>query len=190
MADDTRDPTAGANTANPDHVLGTAAPAAKKHPKGIILGKDGKPCRTCNSLADMMGSSRRTAKHSAGATNSSSVAKSDPECPPDVVALGRSSWTLLHSISATYPERPTAAEERDLTRFMTLFGRLYPCWVCAEDFQAYMEREKIRAGSRDEFGRWLCEAHNEVNVKLGKKTFDCGKWQERWRTGWKDGSCD
>jgi FAD-linked sulfhydryl oxidase len=44
-------------------------------------------------------------------------------------------------------------------------------------------------GSRDELGRWLCGAHNEVNVKLGKPVFDCAKWEERWRTGWKDGSC-
>jgi FAD-linked sulfhydryl oxidase len=73
---------------------------------------------------------------------------------------------------------------------MRLFSKLYPCWVCAEDFQAYMQKREVKAGSRDEFGNWLCEAHNEVNRKLGKPTFDCRKWEERWRTGWKDGSCD
>jgi FAD-linked sulfhydryl oxidase len=73
---------------------------------------------------------------------------------------------------------------------MRLFSKLYPCWVCAEDFQKYMEKKEIRVKSRDEFGNWLCEAHNEVNKKLGKPVFDCGKWEERWRTGWKDGSCD
>ncbi len=52
-----------------------------------------------------------------------------------------------------------------------------------------MERNKVRVGSRDEFGRWMCEAHNEVNQKLGKNVFDCNKWGERWRTGWKDGRC-
>ena len=40
-----------------------------------------------------------------------------------------------------------------------------------------------RVRGRSEFGRWMCEAHNEVNEKLGKKTFDCGRWEERWRTG-------
>jgi FAD-linked sulfhydryl oxidase len=73
---------------------------------------------------------------------------------------------------------------------MGLFSKLYPCWVCADDFQAYMQKRELKAGSRDEFGNWLCEAHNEVNRKLGKPTFDCGKWEERWRTGWKDGRCD
>lgn len=73
---------------------------------------------------------------------------------------------------------------------MNLFGKLYPCWVCAEDFQEYMERNKVRTESRESFGRWMCEAHNEVNKKLGKSVFDCNFWEERWRTGWKDGRCD
>ena len=53
-----------------------------------------------------------------------------------------------------------------------------------------MERSKIRTQSREEFGRWMCEAHNDVNRKLGKQEFDCSKWEERWRTGWKDGRCE
>lgn len=85
---------------------------------------------------------------------------------------------------------PTPAEQSDLKGFMRLFSKLYPCWVCAEDFQKYMQKKEIKVKSRDEFGNWLCEAHNEVNKKLGKPVFDCGKWEERWSTGWKDGSCD
>jgi FAD-linked sulfhydryl oxidase len=112
------------------------------------------------------------------------------DCPPDVEALGRSSWTLLHSITATYPVAPSTSEQSDAKQFMGLFGKLYPCWVCAEDFQEFMVQNKVRVESRDAFGRWMCEAHNDVNRKLGKKEFDCGKWEERWRTGWKDGRCD
>ena len=40
-----------------------------------------------------------------------------------------------------------------------------------------------RVSNRDEIGRWMCEAHNAVNVKLGKESFDCNRWEERWRTG-------
>lgn len=104
--------------------------------------------------------------------------------------LGRSSWTLLHSIAANYPTNPSPTEQSDVVSFMRLFAKLYPCWVCAEDFQQYVELEKVQAGSRNEFGKWLCDAHNEVNRKLGKPSFDCRLWEERWRTGWKDGSCD
>lgn len=112
------------------------------------------------------------------------------DCPADVETLGRSTWTLLHTIAATYPTTPTVSEQSDLTNFMKLFSKLYPCWVCAEDFQQYIKKDEIRAASRQDFGLWLCGAHNEVNKKLGKPIFDCAKWEERWRTGWKDGRCD
>lgn len=169
-------------------------------------------CRTCSSLASFSAQARqqsRTKTKTAAADASTSAepgfgsesglraARASPppppretDCPADVEVLGRSSWTLLHTMAATYPERPSASQQSDLLSFMRLFARLYPCWVCAEDFQRYMGRERPRVGSRDDFGMWLCGAHNEVNRKLGKREFDCSRWEERWRTGWKDGRCD
>lgn len=111
------------------------------------------------------------------------------DCPPDVAMLGRSSWNLLHAISATYPERPTRVEQTQMQQFMGLFAKFYPCWVCAEDFTQYLERQRPVTESREGLGRWLCGAHNEVNRKLGKPEFDCDLWRQRWVDGWKDGSC-
>ncbi|KAI1773746.1 FAD-linked sulfhydryl oxidase ALR [Hypoxylon cercidicola] len=181
-------------------------------PKGVVIGKDGKPCRSCTSKRDFASwaqMAKSSLKSGAGATGAATGAAvgagaaaaaaaastfsqgpTTDDCPADVETLGRSTWTLLHSIAATYPKAPSVSEQSDLKTFMGVFSRLYPCWVCAEDFQRYMEKEQIRVGNRDEFGKWLCEAHNAVNVKLGKDTFDCSKWEERWRTGWKDGRCD
>ena len=124
---------------------------------------------------------------------SASTASLDPpDCPPDVEELGRGAWTLLHSISASYPPRASPTQQSEMRQFLGLFGKLYPCWVCAEDFQDWMNKKgnEPRVESRDRLGKWMCEAHNEVNRKLGKQEFDCGKWEERWRTGWKDGRCD
>ena len=36
------------------------------------------------------------------------------DCPADVETLGRSTWTLLHSIAATYPVAPTPNHQTDL----------------------------------------------------------------------------
>ncbi|OLN94359.1 Mitochondrial FAD-linked sulfhydryl oxidase ERV1 [Colletotrichum chlorophyti] len=187
MADAERDTQAGVSSAA-TLPTSTTTESPKPLPKGVVLGPDGKPCRSCSSklafstwASQMNGSSKRT-------TPATSVPAND--CPPDVEALGRSTWTLLHSIAATYPEKPSATQKDDLRGFMRLFSKLYPCWVCAEDFQSYMKKEQVRVEGRSEFGNWLCEAHNEVNRKLGKKEFDCSKWEERWRTGWKDGRCD
>merc|ERR1712098_260528 len=149
MADDTRE------TGTSSSPTGTTPAPVKRFPKNIILGKDGKPCKTCNSLRDMTSLSKN-----------------------------------LHSIAATYPTKPTPTEQSQVSQFMGLFSKLYPCWVCAEDFQDWMAKNKVRTESREEFGQWMCEAHNDVNKKLGKKEFDCSKWEERWRTGWKDGRCD
>ncbi|KKA26481.1 hypothetical protein TD95_005425 [Thielaviopsis punctulata] len=161
--------------------------APKKFPKGVVLGKDGKPCRSCTSFASWASQTKSSLK---AADRSTKQAAIPADCPPDVEALGRSSWTLLHSIAATYPENPSSSQQSDLLSFVKLFSKLYPCWVCAEDFQAYIANDKPKVGSRSDFGMWLCGAHNEVNIKLGKKVFDCSKWEERWRTGWKDGRCD
>ncbi|KAI0597134.1 ERV/ALR sulfhydryl oxidase domain-containing protein [Biscogniauxia sp. FL1348] len=213
MAADTRESYSTNNNSNnspsTSTTTTTTTTAAAKLPPGVVLGKDGKPCRSCTSKASFTAwaqqaksSLRSSAGTATGATaaataaagsasaTASSAQPSANDCPADVETLGRSTWTLLHSIAATYPSAPSPAEQSDLKTFMGLFSKLYPCWVCAEDFQAYMAKEKIRVGSRDDFGLWLCQAHNAVNTKLGKDTFDCSKWEERWRTGWKDGRCD
>ena len=40
-----------------------------------------------------------------------------------------------------------------------------------------------RVEGQEGFGRWMCEAHNEVNRKLGKGVWDCGRWRVRWVEG-------
>ncbi|KAI5364153.1 putative ERV/ALR sulfhydryl oxidase domain, sulfhydryl oxidase ALR/ERV [Septoria linicola] len=171
------------------------ADKAQTVPKGVVIGPDGKPCKTCTSGAAWKQMMRSTTKTSPTTTATvSQVPASDmikPGCPPDVEELGRSTWTLLHTMTANYPERPSFTQQNDTKQFLGLFGKLYPCWVCADDFRAWMrDGNEPKVSNREEFGRWMCEAHNAVNVKLGKKSFDCNKWEERWRTGWKDGSCD
>ncbi|KAI1630751.1 ERV/ALR sulfhydryl oxidase domain-containing protein [Biscogniauxia mediterranea] len=199
MAADTRE--SDSASSNTDPPPSTTTTTATKLPPGVVLGKDGKPSKASftawaqqakSSLRSSAGTATGATAAATAAAGSASATAQPPanDCPADVETLGRSTWTLLHSIAATYPKAPSPAEQSDLKTFMVLFSKLYPCWVCAEDFQAYMAKEKIRVGSRDDFGLWLCQAHNAVNTKLGKATFDCSKWEERWRTGWKDGRCD
>ncbi|KAI9927697.1 hypothetical protein ASPWEDRAFT_41797 [Aspergillus wentii DTO 134E9] len=185
-------------------------------PKGVVLDKDGKPCRLCTSAASWRTMTKQASqsqsqsqpqetqpkpstaipKSIATAASTVPTTTSTPrsDCPPDVDALGRSTWTFLHSLAASYPEKASAEQQTEMSSFMKIFSRIYPCWVCADDFQKWMAepsgRNKPRLSGRSDFGNWLCDAHNEVNRKLGKKEFDCRLWEQRWRTGWKDGSCD
>lgn len=127
----------------------------------------------------------KTAKAQKAPVSESSAGYKKDE-PADVEVLGKSSWTLLHLIAATYPENPTSKDQADMKSFVTLFGKFYPCWFCAEDFRAYVDKNEPNTETRESFGKWLCFAHNEVNEKLGKPKFDCDLWKKRWKNGWDD----
>ncbi len=158
-----------------------------------------KSCRSCTSFASWAAMTKKDPSTSTPNTNTTppsttatALPSQPPDCPPDVEALGRSTWTFLHTLTASYPPTATPTQQSEMNQFLALFSKLYPCWTCAEDFQARMRREgnAPRVEGREGLGRWMCEAHNEVNRKLGKEVFECGRWEERWRTGWRDGSCD
>lgn len=113
----------------------------------------------------------------------------EAECPLDKESLGRHTWSLLHTMAATYPVRPTAEERKNMGEFIRLMSILYPCSYCAKDFRKDISEEPPMLESRDALTLWFCKMHNRVNVKLNKPEFDCSKVDERWRIGWKDGSC-
>lgn len=151
-------------------------------------------CRSCTSVASWMKMSKaqNPASHAAPITASlAPTATLDDDCPPDVERLGRSTWTLLHTMAANYPTRPSQEQQQQTKSFISLFSNLYPCSHCAGDFRDWMRQpgHAPRMESQDEFGMWMCEAHNAVNEKLGKDIFDCTKWKVRWVDGPADGRC-
>ncbi|CEP61752.1 flavin-linked sulfhydryl oxidase LALA0_S03e10176g [Lachancea lanzarotensis] len=152
----------------------------------IVYDEDGKPCRSCNTLLDFQlatGKIGSTSSKNAGPKNDKTevYAKVDP---PDVETLGNSSWTLLHAITASYPKQPNDTQKGEMKQFMTIFSHVYPCWWCAKDFENFMRNNAPKVESREELGRWMCAAHNDVNKKLGKPIFDCNLWEKRWVDGW------
>lgn len=111
--------------------------------------------------------------------------------------LGRSSWRLLHTMMARFPDEPSAEQQDALRSFVYLFGRLYPWyeppilttlstgWLtlllhggsgeCASHFQSYLSRFPPQVSSRSSAAGWACHVHNEVNKMLDKEIFDCSK---------------
>jgi len=171
-------------------------------------GKAAKPCRACSDFKSWVkavpgglpGVDPPQEEQKSQNSSKSLVDQEEPDraitdhqqgiCPPDRQELGVASWSLLHSVAAYYPAKPTPQQQADASLFLTLFSRLYPCHECAEDLKKDLAESPPRVRNAKEFSEWMCQLHNKVNVKLGKQTFDCSKVFERWRDGWKDGSCD
>ena len=107
------------------------------------------------------------------------------ECPLDREDLGHSTWGLLHTVAAYYPDAPGAEDVRRAGELVAGLAHLYPCTHCREDFRAEVARAPPRLQSRESFALWVCEQHNAVNEKLGKPAFRCSikALDERWRKG-------
>lgn len=135
-------------------------------------------------------------KMSSGGESAKAAAPVTPakldECPADVETLGRHTWTFLHTAAAYYPEKPSQAHQSSMLGLLKSLPTLYPCGHCADALKTEMKSHPPEPAiqNRGTLSQWMCDIHNEVNGRLGKEIFDCSKTDERWRTGWKDGSCD
>ena len=117
--------------------------------------------------------------------------KESKPCPPDVNEIGRSSWTLLHTLSVYLPENELSEQQqRDAGQLMTILSRNYPCNHCADDLKKDLKDDPPKVKTGKEFASWVCQLHNKVNVKLGKPEFDCSQVYQRCKDGYPDGSCD
>ena len=94
--------------------------------------------------------------------------------------LGRSTWTLLHTVAAQYPEHPSRRQKQDAKHLIEILTRMYPCEECRHHFQDIVKSNPPRVSSRDEFSRYVCRLHNIVNISLGKPSFNCGILDQRW----------
>jgi FAD-linked sulfhydryl oxidase len=140
--------------------------------------------------AHSVASATALAASAAAATTTTTTTGTADQCPPDVESLGRATWTFLHTTAAYYPDNPTPTQRAHMLQLLHALPRLYPCSHCADDLGTRMRRRPPDVRSRLALSAWLCATHNEVNVSLGKPTFDCARVDERWRDGPSDGSCD
>jgi FAD-linked sulfhydryl oxidase len=111
-------------------------------------------------------------------------------CPVTRRELGRASWAYLHTLAAYYPDKPSEAQQKQMSDYLWQYARLYPCGYCADRTVEELTRKPPAVDSQRSLSQWMCETHNEVNDRLGYPIFDCRRVRERWKTGPDDGACD
>lgn len=170
-------PTPSGSGSGSDSGPGLGGSESKKHP-GLAGRNPPHKTRSATALAASL-----SLGHSATGVGTSSSSEMY-HSPVSRDELGQATWTLLHTVGAQFPERPTRQQRRAVTQLVQSLQHVYPCHSCAQHWQSVLKEfgpPKVRSGT--ELRTWLCEMHNVVNQSVGKRKFDCS-WQleERWGT--------
>lgn len=168
----------------------------------IIYDADGKPCRSCNTLLDFQFATGKIDSKKTTLTKANpSISKNKTPGgllfglipgsrtyrkvpPPREEQIGHDSWTLLHSVVANYGSTPNDDQQKEMTRFLELFGKVYPVKEHGDSMVNYMKNNPINATNRNTLSQWLSGYHNNINKQLGKESFDFKFWEDRWVNGW------
>lgn len=99
---------------------------------------------------------------------------------------GPSAWNTLHVVAHTYPVNPSDNDRMQTFQFLNLFALHLPCPACREHFQALLARTVSTSdapafASRNAMVIFMNDAHNEVNVRLGKRTYSLEEHYQVYR---------
>lgn len=84
-------------------------------------------------------------------------------------------WMTLHSVSTSYPERPTPSERQLAFTWLEMFRDTITCPYCKDHFTSMLQKYRMRyptmLDSRQNFAMFVFRAHNVVNSRLHKPVY-------------------
>ena len=92
--------------------------------------------------------------------------------------LGISTWALLHSVAAIYPNYPNKTEMQSLKDFFDGLMYFYPSK--SELMKQIIKENPLGQSNREELVYYICQIHNILNKKIGKKKFMCKEAFNVW----------
>ena len=86
---------------------------------------------------------------------------------------GPSVWNTLHVFAHTSPVEPTPEDRKATRAFLRYVTARLPCPECRKHFSDFLDRrlDDASLASRDSLIALLNDAHNEVNMRTGKRVF-------------------
>ena len=93
-------------------------------------------------------------------------------------SLGIHTWKVLHSIAASYSNNPNKIEKKNFENFF--YGLIYVYPSNNNIFKEIIKEHPIENRNREELVYYICDIHNILNKKLGKKKFNCRHAFDIW----------
>jgi hypothetical protein len=81
---------------------------------------------------------------------------------------GHDFWILLQAICFYYPDRPSNTRRLSMQTLMSSVPQVLVCNTCKTDFHDYLQKNPPSTESGADLFRWVVDAHNSVNTRIGK----------------------
>jgi len=96
---------------------------------------------------------------------------------------GPGAWTLLHSVTFNYPEKPTQQDKNEFSDFFYALANVLPCSVCQDHLKKHLNNLPIKfyLESKETLTKWLFEIHNLVNQDTKKKTITYKQFKQIYK---------
>ena len=101
---------------------------------------------------------------------------------------GPGAWTLLHSITFNFPDKPTQQDKNEYVDFFYALANVLPCSVCQNNLKKNMDNLPIKfyLSSKEKLVKWLFEIHNLVNQETKKKTISYNEFKNIYKHMYKN----
>ena len=84
---------------------------------------------------------------------------------------GPHAWIFLHTITLTYPHKPTNQDKINYKNFFINLGKVLPCQHCSNNYNIHLNQLPIDQflTNKKSLVYWLIQIHNLTNNILNKK---------------------